>query len=60
VPKSLDAALDALRRDHAFLLKGDVFTPDLLDTWIQYKSDKEVDEVRLRPTPTEFALYFDC
>jgi glutamine synthetase len=60
VPKSLDAALDALRRDHAFLLKGDVFTPDILDTWIQYKTDKEVDEVRLKPTPTEFALYFDC
>jgi glutamine synthetase len=60
VPKSLDAALDALRRDHAFLLKGDVFTPDVLDTWIEYKSEKEVDEVRLRPTPTEFALYYDC
>ena len=60
VPRSLDAALDALRRDHAFLLKGDVFTADLLDTWIEYKSEREVDEIRLRPTPTEFALYFDC
>jgi glutamine synthetase len=60
VPKSLDAALDALRRDHAFLLKGDVFTPDVLDTWIEYKTEKEVDEVRLRPTPSEFALYYDC
>ncbi len=59
-PGSLDEALDALRRDHAFLLKGDVFTPDVIDTWIGYKSEKEVDEIRLRPTPAEFALYFDC
>jgi glutamine synthetase len=60
VPKSLDLALDALRRDHAFLLKGDVFTPDLLDAWIDYKTEFEIDPVRLRPVPLEFGLYYDC
>ena len=60
VPRSLDEALSCLRADHAFLLKGDVFSADVLDTWIDYKSLKEIDEVRLRPTPTEFALYYDC
>ncbi len=60
VPHSLEEALDALRRDHTFLLKGDVFTPDLLDTWIQWKTDNDIDRVRVRPTPTEFALYYDC
>ncbi|HET6612308.1 MAG TPA: type I glutamate--ammonia ligase [Kofleriaceae bacterium] len=60
VPKSLEAALDALRRDHAFLLKGDVFTADFLDTWIQYKTEHEIDQVRVRPTPTELSLYYDC
>jgi glutamine synthetase len=59
-PRSLDEALDALRQDHAFLLKGDVFTGDLLDTWMQLKHEAEIDRVRLRPTPTEFALYYDC
>lgn len=59
VPHSLDASLDALRADNAFLLKGDVFTPDLLDAWIDYKREREVDYVRLRPTPAEFALYYD-
>ncbi|RMH42457.1 MAG: type I glutamate--ammonia ligase [Deltaproteobacteria bacterium] len=59
VPFTLDQALDALRRDHSFLLKGDVFTPDLLDAWISYKTDNEVNEVRLRPTPIEFSLYYD-
>jgi glutamine synthetase len=60
VPHSLPEALEALRKDHAFLLKGDVFTPDFLDTWIAYKNEAELDEVRLRPTPTEFWLYYDC
>ena len=60
VPKSLESALDALRQDHAFLLKGDVFSTDLLDGWIQYKMTNEIDRVRLRPTPTEFSLYYDC
>jgi len=59
VPRTLDESLTALRNDHAFLLKGDVFTADVLDTWIQYKTSAEIDEVRLRPTPTEFSLYFD-
>jgi glutamine synthetase len=60
VPGSLAEALAALRADHDFLLKGDVFTPDLLDTWIEFKTENEVDPVRLRPTPHEFALYYDC
>ncbi len=60
VPSSLDEALSCLREDHAFLLKGDVFSAEFLDTWIEYKSEAEVDQVRLRPTPTEFALYYDC
>jgi len=59
VPRSLDEALQALREDHAFLLKGDVFSADFLDTWIDYKNEEEIDRVRLRPTPTEFALYYD-
>ncbi len=59
VVASLDAALDALEHDHDFLLKGDVFTQDVIDTWIGYKRDKEVDAIRLRPHPYEFALYFD-
>jgi glutamine synthetase len=59
MPGSLDQALDALERDHDFLLKGDVFTPDVIETWISYKRKKEVDPVRLRPHPHEFALYFD-
>jgi glutamine synthetase len=60
VPGSLDEALDALRKDHDFLLKGDVFTPDVIDTWLDYKTTREIDAVRLRPHPMEFALYYDC
>ncbi|MGH2437427.1 MAG: glutamine synthetase family protein, partial [bacterium] len=59
VPGSLDAALAALEADHKFLLEGDVFTKDLIDTWIEYKRQKEVDFVRMRPHPAEFFLYFD-
>ncbi len=59
LPGSLDKVLDALEADHAFLLKGNVFTPDLIDTWIDYKRKHEVDPIRLRPHPWEFALYFD-
>jgi glutamine synthetase len=59
VPGSLDAALTALEGDHEFLLKGDVFTQDAVDTWISYKRKREVDPVRLRPHPYEFMLYFD-
>ena len=57
-PASLEEALDALEADHEFLLKGDVFTQDLIDTWLDYKRG-EVDAIRLRPHPWEFALYFD-
>ena len=57
-PGSLEQALDALEADHEFLLKGDVFTQDLIDTWLSYKRG-EVDAVRLRPHPWEFAMYFD-
>ncbi len=58
-PGSLGEALDALEQDHDFLLKGDVFTPDVIETWIQYKREKEWTQVNLRPTPYEFFLYFD-
>jgi len=57
VPDSLGGALDALEADHAFLLRGDVFTRDVLETWIEYKRKKEVDAVRLRPHPYEFYMY---
>ncbi len=59
VPDSLSEALDALERDHEFLLKGDVFTEDVIETWLWYKRTKEVDPVRLRPHPYEFVLYYD-
>ncbi len=59
LPTSLPAALEALREDNEFLLKGDVFTPDILDAWIDYKYENEVNYVRLRPVPAEFALYYD-
>ena len=59
VAGSLEQALDALEQDHDFLLKGDVFTKDVIETWLDYKRTKEVDPVRLRPHPHEFALYFD-
>ncbi len=58
-PGSLDEALRALRADHEFLLRGDVFTADVIDTWIWYKTENEVDAMRLRPHPYEFCLYFD-
>jgi glutamine synthetase len=60
VPGSLDEALDALEADHDFLLKGGVFTEDLIETWIDYKRREEADAVRLRPHPWEFALYYDA
>ena len=58
-PGSLSEALDFLEKDHDFLLKGDVFTPDLIDMWISYKRENEVDAINLRPHPYEFALYYD-
>ena len=58
-PVSLGDALDALEEDHEYLLKGDVFTQDVLDTWIDYKRENEVDAVNMRPHPYEFFLYHD-
>ncbi len=58
-PGSLGEVLDALERDHAWLLKGDVFTKDVIDTWIGYKREKELAQVNLRPVPYEFFLYYD-
>ncbi len=58
-PGSLEAALEALRKDHEFLLRGDVFTEDVIDTWIWYKTENEVDALRQRPHPYEFAMYYD-
>ena len=59
VPGSLDESLRALEQDHAFLTRGDVFTADVIETWLDYKWKHEVDPVRLRPHPWEFQLYFD-
>ncbi|MCU0517006.1 MAG: type I glutamate--ammonia ligase [Oscillatoria sp. Prado101] len=59
-PGSLLDALKALEADHEFLLAGGVFTEDFLTTWIEYKIDNEVNPMRLRPHPYEFALYYDC
>ena len=59
-PTSLEASLAALRDDHEFLLEGDVFTEDLIQTYIDYKYANEIEPVRLRPTPQEFEMYYDC
>ena len=58
-PVSLGDALDALEDDHEYLLKGDVFTEDVLDVWIEYKRENEVDAINMRPHPYEFFLYHD-
>ncbi|MBA3029219.1 MAG: type I glutamate--ammonia ligase [Desulfobacteraceae bacterium] len=58
-PGSLDEALAALKADKDFLLKGDVFTQDVIDKWVAYKTENEVNPVRLRPHPHEFHLYYD-
>jgi glutamine synthetase len=60
VPASLEAALDALESDHAFLLEGDVFTTGLIEAYVRYKRENEVDAIRMRPHPWEFALYHDA
>ncbi|MDE2808014.1 MAG: type I glutamate--ammonia ligase, partial [Gemmatimonadota bacterium] len=52
-------SLDNLEQDRDFLLQGDVFSDDLIDAWIDYKRTEEVDAIRLRPHPYEFALYYD-
>lgn len=58
-PGSLEESLTALANDHEFLLRGEVFTKDVIDTWVSYKMEKEVDAMRLRPHPYEFCLYYD-
>jgi glutamine synthetase len=58
-PGSLEEALNALEKDHDFLLKGDVFTPDAIEMWLEYKRLNEVDAIRMRPHPYEFFLYYD-
>jgi glutamine synthetase len=58
-PDSLEAALTALEDDHDFLLKGDVFTADVIHYWVKYKRENEVDAIRQRPHPYEFCMYFD-
>ena len=58
-PRSLEESLQALRNDHDFLLRGDVFTEDVIDTWIWYKTAKEIEAIRERPHPYEFAMYYD-
>ena len=60
VPSSLEAALDALERDNEYLLRGGVFSEELLTAWIGFKRENEADVVRLRPHPAEFALYYDA
>jgi glutamine synthetase len=60
VPSSLEASLDALEADHEFLLSGGVFTPGLIEAYIRYKREAEVDAIRMRPHPWEFALYHDA
>lgn len=59
VPGSLEDAIKALEADHDFLMKGDVFTEDVLSTWIEYKTEEEINPIKLRPVPHEFMLYYD-
>ncbi len=58
-PASLEEALTALQEDHDFLLRGDVFTEDVIDTWIWYKNERDVKTLRERPHPCEFMMYYD-
>jgi glutamine synthetase len=58
-PGSLEEAIASLKADQEFLLKGDVFTQDAIDMWIEYKTENEINDVKLRPHPHEFYLYFD-
>ncbi|CAN0577233.1 unnamed protein product [Laminaria digitata] len=59
-PASLEESMDALEQDHEFLLKGDVFSKDLIETWIDWKRTNEIDRLRKMPHPLEFSLYHDC
>jgi glutamine synthetase len=60
MPGSQEEALEALAEDHEFLLQGDVFTEDVVETWIDYKMENEVGDLRKRPHPHEFLMYYDC
>jgi glutamine synthetase len=60
VPGSLAESVAALEQDHEFLLEGDVFTPDVIETWIGMKRSKDIAPVNLRPHPYEFFLYYDA
>ena len=60
LPHSLEDAIQAMEDDHEFLLRGDVFTQDVIDTWVDYKRENEIDQMRLRPHPLEFQMYYDC
>jgi len=59
VPDSLEGSVNALERDHEFLLVGDVFTKDIINEWIGWKRDNEIAPMKLRPTPLEYELYYD-
>ncbi|MGE5676924.1 MAG: glutamine synthetase, partial [Pseudomonadota bacterium] len=59
LPKSLEEAMEALKGDYEFLLKGEVFTKQLIDTWIKNKLEKEYRKISLIPHPAEFELYYD-
>jgi len=59
-PGSLEEAMNCLEEDHEFLLKGDVFSKDLIETWIDWKRTHEIARIRRMPHPFEFALYHDC
>jgi glutamine synthetase len=59
MPGSLEESLATLERDHEFLLRGDVFTKDAIHEWLEFKKTKELNPIRMRPTPYEFFLYFD-
>jgi glutamine synthetase len=59
LPASLEEALNNLEDDHEFLLKGGVFSEDLVEAWISYKRNNEVDAIRVRPHPHEFFMYYD-
>ena len=60
VPGNLEEVLNALEQDYEFLLKGGVFTEDVIETWLDYKRTNELDPMRLRPHPYEFFLYMDA
>ena len=59
-PASLEESMNALEEDHEFLMKGDVFSKDLIETWLDWKRSNEIDRIRKLPHPLEFDLYHDC